>query len=347
MSHQLNHQSFKVHQEGIRLDLFLSQMIEASRSQVEHFIKTIGVRVNDKAVKKCGLKLSVDDEVVVALATIDFSRSTSSDSSNVPIDFSVDFEVPIIYEDDDILMVHKPSGVTTHRSPNEKKATLVDWLQAQNIKLSTISGEERFGIVHRLDKPTSGILAVAKNNPSHIHLADQLQKRSMSRYYLAVISPPLKEDIIIDKPIGRNPHNRLLMSCDNPIKPKSAKSAFKKLLLSDCGSYELIGAKLFSGRTHQIRAHLKTLQRHIVGDNAYGFVSNRAWQKYGFEHKILLHAYYISLAHPNINQSTNKEISFSSDLDEDYLQFCNTYFNMELFYDSIDTSHFVNFFTDI
>ncbi|MCB4764151.1 MAG: RluA family pseudouridine synthase, partial [Sulfurovum sp.] len=170
------------------------------------------------------------------------------------------------------------------------EATLVDWLVQRGISLSTISGEERHGIVHRIDKETTGALVIAKNNKVHEKLSAQLQNKSMGRYYLALIDHPLKENTVVNKPIGRNSKNRLKM--DVVPNGKEAKTAFVKLLETEYGT-ELIAAKLFTGRTHQIRVHLNTLGRHILGDNLYGFKSKRDKIP-----RVYLHAYLLYLTHP-------------------------------------------------
>ena len=168
--------------------------------------------------------------------------------------------------------------------------TLVDWLIHKGISLSTINGEERHGIVHRIDKETTGALVIAKENKVHEALSLQLQDKSMGRYYLALIDCPLKDNIVVNKPIGRNPNNRLKM--DVVPHGRDAKTAFVKLLTSEHG-VELIAAKLFTGRTHQIRVHLNSLGRHILGDDLYGFKSKR--DKIS---RVNLHAYLLYLTHP-------------------------------------------------
>jgi 23S rRNA pseudouridine1911/1915/1917 synthase len=202
----------------------------------------------------------------------------------------IDFDIEILYEDEYLLVVNKPAGLVVHPAPSVKEPTLVDWLIHKGISLSTISGEERYGIVHRIDKETTGALVVAKDNKIHEALSLQLQDKSMGRYYLALIDCPLKDDIVVDKPIGRNPKNRLKM--DVIPNGRSAKTAFVKLLTSQHG-VELIAAKLFTGRTHQIRVHLNTLGRHILGDDLYGFKSKR--DKIS---RVNLHAYLLYLVHP-------------------------------------------------
>ena len=253
--------------ETNRLDKFLASNIDASRNQIEQLIKKEYVKVDGKVVSKTGLKLKENQSINVHFPEAEFNNSIKDESF---IKKSLeDKNVEIIYEDNDILVINKPYNLTVHDAPSVKDATLVDWLKLNNISLSTLSGEERHGIVHRLDKGTSGVMVVAKTNQAHLGLSKQLEDKSMGRYYIAIIDMPLKDNVIIDKPIGRNQNNRLKMSIEE--NGRNAKSAFYKLDLSNKENFELIAAKLYTGRTHQIRVHLSSMNRHILGDNLYGF----------------------------------------------------------------------------
>ncbi len=262
-----------------RIDKILATQLDVSRNQVEKLVKDGYVFVNDKIITKTSFKVTEGDEV-----TYTFKEAEKRVAP------PIDFDVEILYEDDSLLVVNKPSGLVVHPAPSVKEPTLVDWLIHKGISLSTISGEERHGIVHRIDKETTGALVVAKDNKTHEKLSEQLQDKSMGRYYLALIDCPLKDDIVIDKPIGRNPNNRLKM--DVVPDGRNAKTAFVKLLTSPY-DVELIAAKLFTGRTHQIRVHLNTLGRHILGDDLYGFKTKR--DKIS---RVNLHAYLLYLVHP-------------------------------------------------
>jgi len=275
----MSHTEHFVVSEAGRIDKVLSSKLEVSRNQVEKLIRDGLVEVNAELITKTSRKLAVGDEV-----SYRFKEAEKREA--IPIDFDVE----ILYEDEYLLVVNKPSGLIVHPAPSVKEATLVDWLIHKGISLSTISGEERHGIVHRIDKETTGALVVAKDNKVHEALSLQLQDKSMGRYYLALIDCPLKDDTVVDKPIGRNPKNRLKM--DVVPDGRSAKTAFVKLLTSEYG-VELIAAKLFTGRTHQIRVHLNTLGRHILGDDLYGFKSKR--DKIS---RVNLHAYLLYLVHP-------------------------------------------------
>jgi len=286
-----------------RIDKILAQQLEVSRNQIEKLIKEGLVSVNEKRVTKPSFKITMGDEIV-------YSFKEAEKREAVDIDFDVD----VLYEDEYLLVVNKPSGLVVHPAPSVKDATLVDWLIKKGVSLSTISGEERHGIVHRIDKETTGALVVAKDNKTHEMLSLQLQDKSMGRYYLALIDHPLKEDVIVDKPIGRNPKNRLKM--DVVPHGKEARTAFKKLLTS-AYDIELITAKLFTGRTHQIRVHLNTLGRHILGDDLYGFKSKRDKIP-----RVYLHAYLLYLKHP----VTGKEMEFVAPLFDDMNTYLTKYF---------------------
>lgn len=290
-------------QQNDRLDKVLATQLDVSRNQVEKLIKEGLVSVNGKTVTKASVKVEAGDEVAYTFK--------EAEKKEAPM---IDFDVEILYEDAHLMVINKPAGLVVHPAPSVKEPTLVDWLKWRGISLSTISGEERHGIVHRIDKETTGALVIAKTNEAHEKLSLQLQDKSMGRYYLALIDYPLKENVVVDKPIGRNPKNRLKM--DVVPTGKSAKTAFVKLAAASCGT-ELIAAKLFTGRTHQIRVHLSTLGRHILGDDLYGFKSKRD--------KILrvnLHAYLLYLTHP----VSGEKMEFIAPLFEDMQLFLSKNF---------------------
>ncbi|OQX58761.1 MAG: pseudouridine synthase [Helicobacteraceae bacterium 4484_230] len=309
---------------GIRLDTCLAQHLDTTRNQVAILIKNYAVAVDGKTVLKPGLKLKADQIIKVK-----FPEPKTSEAQ------PIDFDVEILYEDDFLLVINKPSGLTVHPAPSVKEPTLVDWLKHKGIRLSTLSGEERHGIVHRLDKGTSGTMVIAKTNNIHEALSRQLQDKSMGRYYLAIITPPLKDDLTtVEKPIGRSMHNRLKMAEIEGA--KEAKTLFKKLLLSRDEKSELIACKLFTGRTHQIRVHLETFSRHILGDHLYGIKSKK--DKIS---RILLHAYLIYFKHPH----TGKTLRITAPLPDELLDYLNTNFITENLYETIDPDHIDQLFT--
>ena len=307
-----------------RLDTFLSTQIGQTRSQIAGLIKADSVWVDKKQVSRPGVKLKANQVVRVEFPEAKIEKAKE-----------VDFDVEVLYEDDDILVINKPSGVTVHPAPSVKEATLVDWLKHKGIRLSTISGEERNGIVHRLDKGTSGTMVVAKNNEAHEFLSAQLKDKSMGRYYIAVLTPPLKEDItVIEGNIGRSAHNRLKMSCGLEHQ-KYAKTMFKQLALSDDEKNQLVACKLFTGRTHQIRVHLETINRHILGDHIYGISPKQEKSE-----RILLHAYIIYFIHP----STKEKMFFHAEFDEIMKEAIDKKFNLESLNEVMDTQYVINSF---
>ncbi|MGB5792938.1 RluA family pseudouridine synthase [Poseidonibacter sp.] len=317
-------------EETNRLDKFLASQIDASRNQIEQLIKKEFVKVDGKTVSKTGLKLKVNQSIDVEFPEAELTPVLDEEAIKESLEGK---DVKIIYEDEHILVINKPCNLTVHGAPSVKDATLVDWLKLKKISLSTLSGEERHGIVHRLDKGTSGVMVVAKTNEAHISLSEQLQEKSMGRYYLAVVDMPIKDNIIIDKPIGRSHNNRLKMAIDED--GRNAKSAFLKVELSKDEKYELIAAKLFTGRTHQIRVHLSSMNRHILGDNLYGFKG-----ELNKINRFYLHAYNLYLIHP----VTNEQMNFKADLPDDINNFLNKNFQMENINDKIDADNIVSSF---
>ena len=308
-----------------RLDTFLTSQIGQTRSQIAGLIKNESVFVDDKKVSRPGVRLKAGQHI-----RVEFPQPKREKA------LDVDFDVEILYEDDDVLVINKPSGVTVHPAPSVKEATLVDWLKHKGIRLSTISGEERHGIVHRLDKGTSGTMVVAKNNEAHAFLSKQLQDKSMGRYYIAVIVPPLKEDItIVESNIGRSSHNRLKMACGLQH-GKYAKTMFKHLALSEDEHTQLIACKLFTGRTHQIRVHLESMNRHILGDHIYGLSPKQENSE-----RILLHAYMIYFMHP----TTKKQVTFVAEFDDIMRETVYKKFDTEILNEVITPEYIVRSFT--
>lgn len=309
------HELFSVDEESVRLDVFLSQKLGQTRNQIVQLIEQDAISVEGKATSKAGLKLRAGQSVSVVFPE---AKSTPPQP--------IDFDVEVLYEDEDVLVINKPSALTVHPAPSVKEPTLVDWLKHKGVSLSTLSGEERHGIVHRLDRGTSGVMVVAKNNRAHEALSAQLQDKSMGRFYLAVITPPLKDEVtLIDRPIGRSSHNRLKMAITE--NGKNAKTEFRKLLPSHDGTEELIACKLYTGRTHQIRVHLESISRHIIGDHLYGSHS-----KSGRMERILLHAYNLYFTHP----STGKRVTFTAAPDSVMEEYLHKHFDAKELHALID-----------
>ena len=290
----------------------MSAALQQSRNQIEKLIREGGVQVNGAPVSRPSHKVAVGDR-------IGYRFLEAAKREEIPIDFDVD----ILYEDDDILVVNKPAGLVVHPAPSVKAPTLVDWLVQRGISLSTLSGEERHGIVHRIDKDTTGALVIAKNNTAHQKLSAQLQDKSMGRYYLAIIDQPLKHSIDLEAPIARHPKHRLKMAVVDGGRP--ARTRFVNLSTSLQGR-GLVAAKLFTGRTHQIRVHLGVLNRHILGDNLYGLKS-----KEGKIGRSYLHAYLLYLIHPR----RGDRLEIVAPLFDDMMGYLKQNFDQEMMHESI------------
>ena len=270
-----------------RLDKFLAKELNSARNQIQELIKKNLVKVNSKIATKSGIKLKTGDIIEYEIPKIQEKEYKKAN-----------FEIPILYEDEDLLVINKPPGIVVHPAPSVKEATLVDWLKQKGFSLSTIAGEERFGIVHRIDKETSGALVIAKNNKTHQFLSKQLKDKSMGRYYVFLTNLPLKEPVCVNKPIARNPKNRLKMAIVQG--GRDAKTLFVPIIEN------LTIAKLYTGRTHQIRVHLNSIGRYILGDKTYGAKNQNI-------PRVMLHAKEIYFTHPN-----GKKLSIIAPLFDDF-----------------------------
>lgn len=289
----------------MRLDIFLTQNLNTTRNQVNNLIKKNLVQINGRFAHKSGIQLKNGDEIEIL--ALNESTQELEKKSNIAIER--------IYEDSDILIINKPPFLATHGAISLKEESLVDWLKAHKIQLSNLAGEKKEGIIHRLDKQTSGAMVIAKNNIAHSFLSTQLQNRQMGRIYIALIDMPLKNDLVIECNIARNSANRLKFT--KAKFGRYSKSSFKKLLVSNDGKKELILAKLFTGRTHQIRVHLESINRHILGDELYGYK--------GESMRVMLHSYLLFLTHPN-----RAKMSFQAKIFDDMQNYLEQNFNMEM-----------------
>lgn len=277
--------------EGERIDKYLTKIFtDQSRSYLQGLIEKGNVLVNDKSVKS-NYKLKIYDEVKV---TIPEPLILKAEPENIHIN--------IVYEDSDVIVVNKPQGMVVHPAPGNYTGTLVNGLLYHCNDLSTINGVIRPGIVHRIDKDTSGILVIAKNDNSHNFLSEQLRDHSMKREYYAVVEGVLKQDKgIIDKPLGRNKKDRLKMG----IVEGGKRAVTHYEVLERYKSNTLIKCILETGRTHQIRVHMASIGHPLIGDSLYGFKK----QKYKLEGQ-MLHAKVLGFIHP----SSKEYMEFSSEL---------------------------------
>lgn len=265
-----------------RLDKFLSaQFPEQSRSYLQKIIKEGSVFVNGKAAK-ASLKMEDQDEVLIDLPEL---REPEIEAEAIPLD--------ILYEDEDLLFVNKPKGMVVHPSAGHYTGTLVNAvLYHCKDQLSGINGVLRPGIVHRIDKDTTGVLVVCKNDRAHNHVAEQLKVHSITRKYCAVVQGVIREDEgIVDSPIGRHPTERKKMAAG----VKNGKHAVTHYrVLQRFANHTYVECQLETGRTHQIRVHMASIHHPILGDTVYGSEKN----PYHLEGQAL-HARVLGLIHPS------------------------------------------------
>ena len=278
---------------GKRLDAYVSSQIEdLSRSYAESLIEEGRITVDGEAqAKKYKVKTGQQVNVI-------YPEPTKLDvtAQNIPLN--------IVYEDEDVIVVNKPRGMVVHPSAGNEDGTLVNAVMYHcGSSLSSINGTIRPGIVHRIDKDTSGLLMIAKNDRAHESLAEQLRVHSVTREYQALVYDNIREDeLTIDVPIGRDERNRLRRWV-NGSNPKNAVTHVK--VLRRYGKYTLISARLETGRTHQIRVHLSYIKHPLVGDTTYGPKK----QLFGLEGQ-LLHAKTLGFVHPR----TGEYMEFNSEL---------------------------------
>ncbi|WP_338499785.1 RluA family pseudouridine synthase [Staphylococcus capitis] len=281
-------------QVGQRIDKFLSESNDAwSRSQLQDWIKEDLVKVNDKVIKS-NYKVKLNDHIIV-------TEKEVVEADIQPEDLDLD----IYYEDDDVAIVYKPKGMVVHPSPGYYTGTLVNGLMYQIKNLSGINGEIRPGIVHRIDKDTSGLLMVAKNDIAHRGLVEQLMAKSVKRKYTALVHGNIPHDYgTVDAPIGRNKNDRQAMAVVDD--GKEAVTHFN--VIEHFKDYTLIECELETGRTHQIRVHMKYIGYPLVGDPKYG--PKRTLDIGGQA----LHAGVIGFEHP----VTHEYIERSTELPNDF-----------------------------
>lgn len=315
-----------------RVDKVISRELGFSRNQISTLIENGLVALNGEVIKKASIKLKNGDKIDVSWK--------DEEKREVVLDSSM--KLDIIYEDDDFLIVNKEPNLSVHTASSVKDATLVDYLKANGYSLSNLAGEERNGIVHRLDKVTSGAIIVAKNNISHAKLSEDIKEKLTTRIYLAVIDKPIKHDVNMESYIARNPTNRVKMisykeekMAKRGEKVRYAKSSFRKLMMSKDEDMELIAIKLHTGRTHQIRAHLEAMNRHIIFDEVYGFRG-----KSDIIGTILLHSYIVGTNHP----ISGERMSFEADMKEYFIDFLKRNFDMEQLNEKISTSYITSKF---
>ncbi|MDP9751622.1 RluA family pseudouridine synthase [Thermoanaerobacter pentosaceus] len=264
--------------EGKRIDVFLAAELDYTRSYIKKLIVDELVFVNGKTVKP-SYKVKENDEVVV---NIPEAEKIDVLPENIPLD--------ILYEDDDIIVINKPQGMVVHPAPGNYSGTLVNALLYHCKNLSGINGILRPGIVHRLDKDTSGVMVVAKNDKAHISLSNQIKERSVFKKYVAIVEGVIKdEEGKIEAPIGRHPVDRKKMAVIED--GRYALTLYK--VLERFKENTLIEAVIKTGRTHQIRVHMAFIGHPVVGDPVYGFKK----QKFKLKGQAL-HSRVLGFIHP-------------------------------------------------
>lgn len=286
--------------ESRRLDVYVAEIADVTRSYAATLISENNVTVNGKSVSK-NTKLKNGDAVVV---TIPEPKEYSATPENIPLD--------IVYEDADLLVVNKPKDMVVHPATSNYSGTLVNALLYHcGDSLSGINGVMRPGILHRIDKNTSGLLLVAKNDNAHLFLAEQIKEHSLTREYEAVVYGNLKDESgTVDAPIGRHPQKRKQMA----IVPNGRNAVTHYTVLERFGNFTHVRLKLETGRTHQIRVHMASIGHAVAGDDVYG--PHKVITKLGGQ---CLHAKKIGFIHP----TTHSYMEFESDLPEYFKSFLN------------------------
>lgn len=288
-------------QVGKRLDAFLSDNIQGqSRSYLQKLIEQEAVLVNGKS-SKSNYKLRLGDIVEVSIP------------EPVPLEVAAeDIELNIVYEDEDVIVINKPQGMVVHPAHGNYTGTIVNALLSHCDNLSGINGVMRPGIVHRIDKDTSGIIVIAKNNEAHASLSEQLKEHSITRCYNALVEGKVKNDSgTIETMIGRNPKDRKEMAV---VTRNGKRAVTHYTVLERFDNNSLIEARLETGRTHQIRVHMAHIGHPIVGDPVYGYKK----QKFNTEGQ-LLHARILGFVHPR----TGEYMEFEAPLPEYFTSILN------------------------
>lgn len=280
--------------ENERIDTYISKKLnDMSRNAVQKLIGDGNVKVGNKQIKS-NYKLKKNEEIEIIIP----------ESKELDI-ISEDIDIIIEYEDNDVAIINKPQGLVVHPAPGHYSGTLVNGLMYHLKDLSSINGIMRPGIVHRLDKNTSGLMIVAKNDNAHNFLSECLKEHSINRIYYAVVEGNIKQDFgTINAPLGRSEKDRKKRA----VTAKNSKNAVTNFwVLERYGNYTLVKLKLETGRTHQIRVHMKYIGHPVIGDDVYGKPTN----KFGLSGQ-LLHSKTLGFVHP----STKEYMEFDTELPE-------------------------------
>ena len=279
---------------GERIDSFLSGKTEFTRTRIQQLIKDKNITVNGKATKS-SYKIEENDEIAIEVPE---AETTEIKPENIKID--------IVYEDSDIAVINKQAGLVVHPAHGHYSGTLVNAILYHIKDLSGINGEIRPGIVHRLDKDTSGLIVIAKNDKVHTTLTEMFQEKKIRKTYLAILKGKLnKSEGKIVTQIGRDKNDRKKMTViDDITKGKNAITNYK--VVSQNNLFTLVKVNIETGRTHQIRVHMRHLGYPILGDSVYGRKDN--------EKRQMLHAYKLEFLHP----VTGHQMEFTGEIPEDF-----------------------------
>ena len=279
---------------GERIDSFLSGKTEFTRTRIQQLIKDKNITVNGKATKS-SYKIEENDEIAIEVPE---AETTEIKPENIKID--------IVYEDSDIAVINKQAGLVVHPAHGHYSGTLVNAILYHIKDLSGINGEIRPGIVHRLDKDTSGLIVIAKNDKVHTTLTEMFQEKKIKKTYLAILKGKLnKTEGKVVTQIGRDKNDRKKMTViDDITKGKNAITNYK--VVSQNNLFTLVKVNIETGRTHQIRVHMRHLGYPILGDSVYGRKDN--------EKRQMLHAYKLEFLHP----VTGHQMEFTGEIPEDF-----------------------------
>lgn len=279
-----------------RLDVIAAEMGESSRSQAAKWIEQGLCRVNEIVRSKPGYGVAPGDNVEL---TVPDPVELTVEKEDIPLE--------ILYEDEDVAVVNKPCGMVVHPAPGNETGTLVNALLYAMDDLSGIGGVKRPGIVHRLDKDTSGLLMIAKNDQAHESLSGQLRERTMDKRYLAVVEGEMKEPSgRIEQPVARSKKDRKKMAID----PEGRYALTEWTLKENLRGAALLEVHILTGRTHQIRVHMQSIHHPVAGDPIYG-------AKNGVKApRLMLHAWRLSFTHPR----TGERLSFCAEPPEAFVR---------------------------
>lgn len=286
---------------GKRADVFISKAADITRSASQTLMEKGAVKINGKTCTK-SLKMKAGDTVEIELPEPEMCEAQPED---IPLD--------VIYEDDDVIVVNKPSGMVVHPAPGHTTGTLVSGLLYHcKESLSDINGVIRPGIVHRIDRDTSGLLAVAKNNKAHISLASQLEDHTLSRVYYTVVCGHLNETGTVDAPIGRHPVDRKRMA----VIKDGRRAVTHYEALEEYSQYTFAKMRLETGRTHQIRVHMAHIGHPIIGDPVYGRPTQFEKHHPSLFDGQMLHAGELTFVHPTTGEKVTVKAPLPKNFEE-------------------------------